>query len=103
MLWLQALLPQPFIRSEEGKSVEQVRKELVASLGENISIRRFTRFALGEGLAKKSDDFAAEVAAQTEKKESAPAKPVCPAPARVNLRVQRLSNSAFVREASCVH
>ena len=39
-------------------------KELVAKLGENIQIRRFARYELGEGLEKKSENFAAEVAAQ---------------------------------------
>jgi elongation factor Ts len=33
-------------------------------LGENIRVRRFVRFVLGEGLEKKQEDFAAEVAAQ---------------------------------------
>jgi elongation factor Ts len=41
-----------------------IQQELVAKLGENIKIRRFTRYELGEGLEKKSEDFAAEVAAQ---------------------------------------
>ena len=36
----------------------------MAKIGENIKVRRFTRFVLGEGLEKRSDDFAAEVAAQ---------------------------------------
>jgi elongation factor Ts len=38
--------------------------DLVAKLGENIKIRRFVRWELGEGLEKKKDDFAAEVAKQ---------------------------------------
>jgi elongation factor Ts len=38
--------------------------ELVAKLGENIKVRRFVRWELGEGLEKKKDDFAAEVAKQ---------------------------------------
>ena len=37
---------------------------IVAKLGENIQIGRFVRFELGEGLKKKSENFAAEVAAQ---------------------------------------
>ena len=36
----------------------------IATIGENIKVRRFSRFVLGEGLEKKVDDFAAEVAAQ---------------------------------------
>ena len=36
----------------------------VAQIGEKISVRRFTRYERGEGLAKRDDDFAAEVQAQ---------------------------------------
>lgn len=54
------LLEQPFVR-EPDKSVEQVVSELVAKIGEKIVIRRFVRFQLGEGLQKRSEDFAAEV------------------------------------------
>jgi len=57
------LLDQKFIK-DDSKTVEQVVKEAIASIGENIKVRRFTRFVMGEGLAKKSDDFAAEVAKQ---------------------------------------
>ncbi len=45
-------------------SLEDDRAELIAKIGENIKIRRFVRFELGEGLEKKKGDFAAEVAAQ---------------------------------------
>jgi elongation factor Ts len=55
------LLEQPFVK-EADKSVEQVLNELVAKIGERIVIRRFTRFALGEGIEKRSEDFASEVA-----------------------------------------
>ena len=37
----------------------------MASIGENIQVRRYTRYTLGEGIEKKVSDFAAEVAAQT--------------------------------------
>ena len=57
------LLEQKFIKDDK-KTIEQVLSELVAKIGENIKIRRFTRYELGEGLEKKSQDFAAEVAAQ---------------------------------------
>ncbi len=63
----RVLLEQVFVKNgpDDGKrTVEQLQKEMVAKLGENVQIRRFTRFELGEGLEKKSDDFAAEVAAQ---------------------------------------
>lgn len=57
------LLDQKFIK-DDTKTVDQVVKEAVATIGENIQVRRFTRFVMGEGLQKKADDFAAEVAAQ---------------------------------------
>ena len=57
------LLEQKFVKDDK-KTIEQVQQEIVAKLGENIKIRRFTRYELGEGLEKKSEDFAAEVAAQ---------------------------------------
>lgn len=40
-------------------------KEQIAAIGENIQVRRFSRYVLGEGIEKKQVDFAAEVAAQT--------------------------------------
>ena len=58
------LVDQIFVKDPEGKkSVDQLVKEYVAVIGENIQIRRFSRFVLGEGLEKKQSDFAAEVAA----------------------------------------
>eukprot|EP01025_Chloroclados_australasicus_P022692 TRINITY_DN2327_c0_g1_i1.p1 TRINITY_DN2327_c0_g1~~TRINITY_DN2327_c0_g1_i1.p1 ORF type:complete len:530 (-),score=95.15 TRINITY_DN2327_c0_g1_i1:275-1720(-) len=59
-----ALLDQPYIK-DNTKTVEQVVKEAVASCGENIKIRRFEKYNLGEGIEKKDVDFAAEVAAAT--------------------------------------
>ncbi|HEY6837938.1 MAG TPA: translation elongation factor Ts [Geobacteraceae bacterium] len=56
------LLEQPYVKDPD-KSVQTYLNETIASIGENISIRRFARFVLGEGLAKKESDFAAEVAA----------------------------------------
>jgi elongation factor Ts len=59
------LLDQVWVRSEDGKkTIGALLTELVAKLGENIKIRRFVRWELGEGLEKKKDDFAAEVAKQ---------------------------------------
>ena len=46
------------------KTVEQVRQELVAKIGENIVVRRFVRYEVGEGLEKREDNFAEEVAKQ---------------------------------------
>lgn len=58
------LLEQPFVKDPD-KTIEQLLKEKVGTIGENLTIRRFARFVLGEGLEKKSDDFAAEVAKMT--------------------------------------
>ncbi len=56
------LLEQPFVKDAD-KTIEKLVIENIAKLGENISIRRFARFKVGEGLEKKESDFAAEVAA----------------------------------------
>jgi elongation factor Ts len=56
------LLEQPFVKDED-KTITQLQTEIVAKCGENVQVRRFVRFVLGEGLEKKSMDFAAEVAA----------------------------------------
>ena len=61
-----ALLEQPFIK-DTSKTVAEVIKASIAEIGENIQVRRFERFVLGEGIEKKQEDFAAEVAAQTKK------------------------------------
>jgi elongation factor Ts len=59
------LLDQIWVRDPEGKkTIATLLSELVAKLGENIKVRRFQRWELGEGLEKKKDDFAAEVAKQ---------------------------------------
>jgi elongation factor Ts len=57
------LLEQGYVK-DPAKKVKDVLQELVAKLGENIRIRRFTRYEMGEGLEKKVDDFAAEVASK---------------------------------------
>jgi len=56
------LLEQVFVKDTD-KTIQTYLNETIASIGENMSIRRFARFVLGEGLAKKDTDFAAEVAA----------------------------------------
>jgi elongation factor Ts len=63
--WMKeiCLLDQSWVKDND-KTIEQVQQELIAKIGENIKIRRFVRFELGEGLDKKKDDFAAEVAKQ---------------------------------------
>jgi elongation factor Ts len=58
-----SLLDQPYVR-DQNITVEDYVKQGIAKLGENIRVRRFVRFVLGEGLEKKQEDFAAEVAAQ---------------------------------------
>lgn len=68
-----ALLEQPYIKNDK-MVVKDLVKQTIATIGENIKIRRFLRYNLGEGLEKKSQDFAAEVAAQTVVKEP-PAAP----------------------------
>ncbi|HET6437506.1 MAG TPA: translation elongation factor Ts [Anaeromyxobacter sp.] len=55
------LLDQPFAKDDK-KKVSEVVTEAVAKMGENIRVRRFVRFALGEGLEKKKDNLAEEVA-----------------------------------------
>lgn len=68
-----ALLEQPYIKNDK-MVVKDWVKQTIATIGENIKVSRFVRYNLGEGLEKKSQDFAAEVAAQTAAKES-PAAP----------------------------
>ncbi len=58
------LLEQPFVK-DQSFTVQELLKQIIAKTGENIRIRRFVRFKMGEGLEKKQDDFAAEVAAMT--------------------------------------
>ncbi len=55
------LLEQPFVKDPD-KTVQQLVNEAVAKIGENISVRRFARFVLGEGLEKKEENFAEEIA-----------------------------------------
>eukprot|EP00467_Chlorarachnion_reptans_P001755 CAMPEP_0114524272 /NCGR_PEP_ID=MMETSP0109-20121206/21759_1 /TAXON_ID=29199 /ORGANISM="Chlorarachnion reptans, Strain CCCM449" /LENGTH=527 /DNA_ID=CAMNT_0001705689 /DNA_START=95 /DNA_END=1678 /DNA_ORIENTATION=- len=59
----RALLEQDYIM-DTSKTVGDAVKEAIASIGENIVVRRFTKFKLGEGIEKKEDNFAEEVAAQ---------------------------------------
>ncbi|WP_019532566.1 translation elongation factor Ts [Paenibacillus ginsengihumi] len=59
------LMEQSFIKDPD-KTIETLLKEKVATIGENISIRRFVRFELGEGLEKKQENFAEEVMSQVK-------------------------------------
>lgn len=54
------LLEQPFVKDTD-KTISDLITESIAKIGENIAIRRFTRYQLGEGIEKKQEDFAAEV------------------------------------------
>ncbi len=58
------LLEQPFVKNPD-VTIQQMITEKVAKIGEKITVRRFARFKMGEGLEKRVDDLAAEVAAQT--------------------------------------
>ena len=57
------LLEQPYIKDPD-KTVQQMVLEMVSKIGENINIRRFARFEVGEGIEKEQVDFATEVMAQ---------------------------------------
>jgi elongation factor Ts len=59
------LLEQPFIKDGD-KTIDEMVKEKIAKIGENISIRRFARFELGEGIEKREDDFVSEVMSQVK-------------------------------------
>ncbi|MEY4839574.1 MAG: hypothetical protein RLZZ374_482 [Cyanobacteriota bacterium] len=59
-----ALLEQPFIK-DSAITVEELVKQVAGKIGENVQIRRFTRYTLGEGIEVEKSDFAAEVAAMT--------------------------------------
>lgn len=55
------LLNQPYIK-DDSKTVQDIVNEAIAEIGENIQVRRFTRYEMGEGLEKKQEDLAEEVA-----------------------------------------
>jgi elongation factor Ts len=59
------LLEQPFIKDTD-KTVQDIVNEKIAMIGEKISIRRFVRYEMGEGLAKREDNFAEEVMKQAK-------------------------------------
>ena len=55
------LLEQPFVKDGDKKVID-ILNSLIATIGEKITVRRFVRFEKGEGLAKKEENFADEVA-----------------------------------------
>lgn len=59
------LMEQPFIRNPD-ITIEQLLQEKIAKIGENLSIRRFSRYEVGEGIEKEETNFAEEVAKQLQ-------------------------------------
>lgn len=57
------LLEQPFVKDTD-KTVQSIVNEQIATIGEKVSIRRFVRYQMGEGLEKRQDNFADEVMSQ---------------------------------------
>lgn len=57
------LLEQPWVK-DPNKSIQELLNEKIATIGENINIRRFARFERGEGIEKKQEDFQEEVMKQ---------------------------------------
>ena len=62
----RALLEQTYIM-DTTKTVREAITEAIATIGENIKVRRFSRYVLGEGIEKKQENFAEEVEAQMKK------------------------------------
>jgi elongation factor Ts len=59
------LLEQAWVKDPEGKKdIKGLLTDLIGKIGENIKIRRFVRYEVGEGLAKRADDFVEEVKRQ---------------------------------------
>ena len=62
------LLDQVYVKAEDGKqSVAQYVAEVAKANGAKVAVKKFVRFETGEGMEKKNEDFAAEVAAQMGK------------------------------------
>jgi elongation factor Ts len=58
------LVDQPFVK-DPAKTINELLTEKIAKTGERITVRRFSRYKMGEGLEKRSEDFGGEVAALT--------------------------------------
>ena len=58
-------MDQPFIK-DSSITVEQLVKQVAGQIGENLQVRRFTRYTLGEGIEVDDSDFAAEVASMSK-------------------------------------
>lgn len=63
------LLEQPFVKDCE-KTISRLLTDAISTIGEKITIRRFVRYEMGEGLEKKSDNFAEEINAQVAKMQA---------------------------------
>ena len=61
-----SLMEQPFVKDPE-RTIAQLINEAVAKIGEKITVRRFVRYEMGEGLQKREDNFADEVMSQMKK------------------------------------
>ena len=60
------LLDQVWVKDPEGKKdIRSLLTDLIAKTGENVKVRRFVRFEVGEGLEKRADDFVEEVKKQS--------------------------------------
>jgi elongation factor Ts len=71
------LLDQVWVKDSEGKKdIRTLQTDLVAKTGENVRIRRFVRFEVGEGLEKRADDFVEEVKKQAGQEPPVPPVPV---------------------------
>ena len=60
------LMEQPFVK-DPSKTITEIINEAVLSIGEKITVRRFVRYEMGEGLEKRHDNFAEEVMSQMKK------------------------------------
>jgi elongation factor Ts len=58
------LVDQPFVK-DPAKTINELLTEKIAKTGERITVRRFSRYKMGEGLEKRADDFAGEVASMS--------------------------------------
>lgn len=61
------LVHQAFVK-DPSKTIKEIVTDAIATIGEKITIRRFVRYEMGEGLTKREENFAEEVAKQTAKK-----------------------------------
>ena len=59
------VMEQPFIK-DSSLTVAELVKQTAGKIGENVKVRRFTRYTLGEGIEVEENDFAAEVASMTK-------------------------------------